>query len=96
MTGNDLRRTLEQLHLDLSQNPNLDSSTVQSLRTLAEDIQKVLERASSDGEVLASDEVENTTLADRMRGLIADFEVQHPQLTSTLSTIAERLSDMGI
>ena len=39
---------------------------------------------------------EEGTLQQRMDRLINDFEVQHPQLTSNLAIIAERLADMGI
>ncbi|MEQ1824728.1 MAG: DUF4404 family protein [Pirellula sp.] len=93
MSLNDLPATLEQLHLQLAQHPQLDEQSIQSLRVLAQDIENVLNQA--DGQ---SDKTQNAdmSLADRMRNLISDFEVQHPQLTNTLSTIAERLSDMGI
>lgn len=39
---------------------------------------------------------EERTLNQRLQDVIEDFETRHPQLTATLSQIADRLSDMGI
>jgi Domain of unknown function (DUF4404) len=110
MTNNDLSKILESLHTELIQNRELDEQAVRSLKALASDIQSALERSGYNqssnlssplGANEKSSDAENNdpahlTLADRMRSLIDDFEVQHPQLTNILSTIAERLSDMGI
>jgi hypothetical protein len=90
MSIRDLSAQLERLHQELALHPQLDAKSIESLRLIAQDIQEVLAR--SDAQTPST----NANLADRVRDLVADFEQRHPQLTNTLSTIAERLSDMGI
>jgi hypothetical protein len=43
-----------------------------------------------------ADDTNGETLSSRVQSFVDEFEIQHPQLTKTLSTIAERLADMGI
>jgi hypothetical protein len=93
MNNDDLPQTLEKLHLDLAKNPQLDEKTSQSLRSLIEEIQLVLARSGSDQ---PTELPSGPTLSERVSDLVADFEMRHPKLTTTLATIAERLSDMGI
>jgi hypothetical protein len=87
MNNDDLPQTLEKLHLDLAKNPQLDEKTSQSLRSLIEEIQLVLARSGSDQ---PTELPSGPTLSERVSDL------RHPKLTTTLATIAERLSDMGI
>lgn len=95
MKREELVTTLARLHQELAQTDKLDEQSIRSLQMLAKDIQSVLERSA---QTVASGDVHpaETTLSGRIRGMIEDFEVQHPQLSQTLSIIAERLSDMGI
>ena len=93
MAKDELSQTLDKLHRELSQSPQVDEQTLHSMRTLVEEIQAILAK---------SDTAEPTqpppalTINQRLQDLISDFEVRHPQLTATLSQIADRLTDMGI
>jgi len=91
----NLPATLHRLHEELTQAPKLDPSTLEELRVLAADIQRVLDSQSQEDAEETAD-LSDTTLRSRIHSLIDDFGSHHPQLTETLSIIAERLSDMGI
>jgi hypothetical protein len=91
----ELAKTLRQLHVELTNLPRLDAATLDSLRTLAGDIQKVIDSQTQEDADEPSD-ANAGTLSERIEALVNDFEAHHPQLTKTLSMIAERLSDMGI
>lgn len=93
MTNDELSRTLEKLHIELSQASNLDPQTTRLLRNLLEEIQTVIARSGDDE---STDNQESLSLSRRWNDVIVDFEVRHPQLTATLSQITNRLSEMGI
>ena len=104
MANEELAQTLDRLHQQLSHGPQLDEPTRESLRALLDEIQVVC--ANPDSAAQADDSaVESTpaqqpelerSLNQRLQDVIEDFETRHPQLTATLSQIADRLSDMGI
>lgn len=89
MSNEELSKTLEKLHQELSHTPQLDEQTIESMRSLLEEIQASLSRSDSD-------DSHPLTITQRIQELITDFETRHPQLTATLSQIADRLTDMGI
>lgn len=93
MSNDELSKTLEKLHEELSQNPQLDENTLQSMRSILDEIQAAISRI--DLAQPASDS-EPLTVTQRLQDMISDFEARHPQLTATLSQIADRLTDMGI
>ena len=92
MTNKDLEQTLDSLHQSLVDTPQIDEQTASKMRSLIDEIQLVLARSVTSTETPPS----NQTLTERVQELMADFGVHHPQLTSNLSYIAERLADMGI
>ncbi len=93
MAKDQLSQTLDKLHLELSQSPQVDEQTLHSMRTLVEEIQALLAKSGT-GE--PTQPAPPLTINQRLQDLISDFEVRHPQLTATLSQIADRLTDMGI
>lgn len=92
MTNNDLEATLDSLHQNLAESPQIDEQTAAKMRSLIDEIQLALARSAPSSDSSSSPQ----TLTERVKELIADFEVQHPKLTANLSLIAERLADMGI
>jgi len=100
----ELAKTLRSLHELLAQKPKLDDASLEALQVLASDIDKVIERQTQRGEedleegsgTDPEDSASSDSLSDRVQAFIDDVEAHHPQLTKTLSMIAERLSDMGI
>jgi hypothetical protein len=97
MANEALARSLERLQQQLSQGPELDESTSTSLQALLSEIQSVCARAEvSPAGAVPSEESPQHSLGDRLQRVIEDFESRHPQLTVTLSQIADQLSDLGI
>ena len=93
MGKDELSQTLDRLHSELSQSPQVDEQTLRSMRSLVEEIQGILAKAEKGEPTQPSPPL---TINQRLQDLISDFEVRHPQLTATLSQIADRLTDMGI
>jgi Domain of unknown function (DUF4404) len=95
-----LKEILAELHAELTRHPTLDAGTKESLRKVAGEITLALEgeAAEENAESVKGDaeRIESETLSSRVQSFVDEFELQHPQLTKTLSTIAERLADMGI
>ena len=92
MTNEDLEQTLDALHQNLADTPQIDEPTAAKMRLLIDEIQSALARTTPVPDATPS----HQTLTARVQELISDFEVNHPKLTSNLSLIAERLADMGI
>ena len=92
MTNDDLEATLDSLHQNLAESPQIDEQTAAKMRLLIDEIQLALARLAPSTDSSSSPQ----TLTERVKELIADFEVHHPKLTANLSLIAERLADMGI
>jgi len=89
MSNNALHDILDSLHKQLASLPSLTPQNIDDLKAIAAEIQTTLEKQSpSTGN--------SPTLSSRISLLVEDFETNHPQLTQTLSTLAERLADMGI
>jgi hypothetical protein len=93
-----LGEILKRLHSELSGQPRLDPGTVESLRVLAADIERALaaQPHASNTAGTESAPIAEGSLSSRVASVLEDFEAHHPQLTKTLSMIAERLADMGI
>lgn len=104
MTNEDLEQTLDSLHQNLADTPQIDEPTAAKMRLLIDEIQLALARTIPSSEPTPSHQPtpfhqptpSHQTLTERVRELIADFELNHPKLTANLSLIAERLADMGI
>ncbi len=93
MSNDELSKTLEKLHEELSHSPQLDENTLRSMRSILDEIQTAISRIDS---VPPASDSEPLTITQRLQEMISVFEARHPQLTATLSQIADRLTDMGI
>jgi hypothetical protein len=97
----ELANTLQELHAELERSPQLDSDAVAALRALMQEIQQKTSQSEDQETAKEEDEApsedsDSSEMLQRLQGMIEDFEAHHPQLTRTLSLVAERLSDMGI
>jgi hypothetical protein len=90
--SDELSEAMGRLHQELAQHPQLDASTVDSLKVLTSDIQRLIDEQAGKQPSLS----DASTLSSRIQEYVDEFESNHPQLTRTLSMIAERLADMGI
>lgn len=87
--------SIQQLHEYLEQHEPLDAAARQALLSIMGEIQRALESQPS-AESNATSAESPASLASQLTDWIAELEAKHPQLTQTLSQVADRLSDMGI
>ncbi len=93
MTTEELVNSIRRLHELLEKNEPLETTAKEALLAITEEIRQAL--ASADRTKQEATEAE-PTLASQVSDWIIELEAKHPQLTHTLSQIADRLSDMGI
>lgn len=94
MNDEELKQELNDLHLQLNQEMSesgkLDNETVASLKRIAGDIQRLLERQSG------QDTPAPETDTDSLEAMAVGFEVEHPQLAALLTRFNYLLGNMGI
>ena len=92
MPREELKRTLESLHEELSKSAEIDPEVRKLLTDVAGDIEQALqdEPPGSDAET------EHSDLIDRVNNLASHFEQQHPKLAQIIGRIADGLSQLGI
>ena len=90
--NNKLDQQLAEFRALLARSEHLEPETLEALRNLAGDIQQLLE--SNDPKLHAT--AGHSSVSERLSDWIDRFELEHPELTRTLSQVAERLADMGI
>lgn len=90
----ELKRNLDSVHDELARQPELDPQTVESLRKLLSEISTAIERSGT--QKSAESAAISDDFAGQVESLVTRFEAQHPQLSATLSKIANALASMGI
>jgi hypothetical protein len=93
MDKSKLQQTLTQVHSELADADSVDQDTRQLLTTLTNDIQRLLEK---DEAPPAAEEDSDGPLSKQVRGLMLQFESEHPKLTSALNQVADGLANLGI
>lgn len=88
MSKEDIREIVRRLHQEVGQTQELDPPSIEALRSIMGEIQELLDKQQEDAE--------SSTLSERLSNWISQLEARHPQLTSLLSQVTDRLSDMGI
>jgi hypothetical protein len=87
---NQLQQTLAELHESLVHVDQLDDETRQLMRTLTDDLQRLLEQ---EGKWQAED-VE--PVSNKLQDLLLRFETEHPQISGILGRLASSLANLGI
>jgi hypothetical protein len=82
--------TLQQLHTDLSQADRVDPATLQELRVVTDDINRLLDEKTE----TTPDDVDPVTRG--LKNLLLKFEAEHPQLSARIGEVADALAGMGI
>jgi hypothetical protein len=90
MDKQQLAKSLEQLHDQLSRVEQVDSETLARIRTLNDDIDRLLEEGGLDAGS------ESGPVSSGFRDLVLKFEAEHPQLSVALGRVADALAAMGI
>jgi hypothetical protein len=89
MDKQQLRAQLEQLHAELAQVENLDSTEAAMLRDLAGDIREILEREETHPG-------HYTGLGERLKEAVARLEASHPRVTDVMRQVIDQLAYLGI
>lgn len=84
MNNQELAKLLEKLHAEVDAIDSVDENSLKLLRELEKDIDELLDRSDT------------SSVLERLRDAIKQFEVSHPTLTSMLSEISNILSNAGI
>jgi uncharacterized protein DUF4404 len=91
MERNELIDKLAQLHADLSKTKEVDPATLERLRELTGDIDRLLDE--NDAEV-TEDQAEPITSG--LKNLLLKFEAEHPQFSAAVGKVADALAAIGI
>ena len=84
MPREELKRTLESLHEELSQSAKIDPEVRKLLTDVARDIEQTLQEEPPASE----SEAKHSDLIDRVNNLASHFEEQHPTLAQIIGRIA--------
>lgn len=90
MEKKELIETLQTLHHELAQPGSVDDEARASLKTLAGDIQQLLDQEQTESAEHVG------PLSTRVQDLTLQFETEHPQLTRVLNQVAAALANLGI
>ncbi len=90
MTNQQLRQTLEQLHVELEQTDNVDADTAAQLAELDRHIQTLLKRP--DQELMSK----HHGLTANLRGALVGLETASPRLTLYIERVLDAFNEMGI
>jgi len=93
MANESLRGELENLHNELSNLEGLDAPTLESLKKVAEDINKLLsvQQQTSQAEL---HEVQG--IREHLDDLAIRFDTEHPQIAGLLARLTDALGNIGI
>lgn len=93
MNTEELRTRLTSLHQLLGESPALDPESRTLLRTVVQDIEKVLHQpaAAAAGQASTTD-----TYGYRLEALATRFEADHPAITGALRQLTDLLGKAGI
>lgn len=92
MPQHELISTLQSLHAQLNDSKDVDPETRAMLKTITDDIQRLVDKTESS-------ETENQSAsheAKSLREMLIEFEVRHPHLGGLLERLTDGLSSIGI
>ena len=93
MANESLRGELENLHNELSNLEGLDAPTLESLKKVAEDIDKLLSQQQQAGE---EEQHELQGIREHLDDLAIRFDTEHPQIAGLLARLTDALGNIGI
>ncbi len=89
MERQQLIKTLDQLHADLSQTEHVDPETLARLLAITSDIQRIMsERPETSME-------EVSPVSSSLKDVLLKFEADHPELATSVGKVADALAAMG-
>ena len=91
MEKQELLKTLQALHDDLSQADKVDPDAERLLRTVTTDIHRLLDEQQESPE-----EEDSSSLSSQLRGMVLEWEAEHPRIARLIGQAADALSNLGI
>lgn len=91
MSDDSLQSKLERIHESLATAEGVDESTIEAMKTVAADIQRIIDSPAE-----SSEAQELTTIRKRVRDTVDEFESKHPHITEILGQITDLLASIGI
>ena len=85
-----LKESLENLHKELQNSPNIDEESTKILKELMADIQNILER---DENII---NLGTSKLLDPLKESAGKLEVSHPNITSAINIVISSLTNIGV
>lgn len=99
MPARKLNELLNELHRQLEQSDSIDDEAREGLRTIVEDIRRVMPdvaaEAGGDAGASGSDEPDERGFPERLTELVEQFEDEHPVLAKRLSLLITALGRIG-
>ena len=90
MPEKKLAEALNDLHDDLADADKVDAETREQLKTLMEDIRRILERSEN------RDKAEVEPVINNLRSMLLKLETDHPYTAGLLNRMADSLANLGI
>lgn len=90
MGQHELTQKLAQLHQELSQTDQVDPESLELLRKLTDDLDRLVARQGD------APNGETEEAAGGLKDLLLKFEADHPELSISLGKIADALASIGI
>ena len=89
MDKEQLQERLEELHAELQQVETPDANQQELLRTVARDVQEVLEKEGDHPQHYSG-------LSERLSEAVAQLEASHPRTTMLMRQVIDQLAFLGI
>lgn len=94
MANESLRGELDNLHNELSNLEGLDAPTLESLKKVAEDINKLLSQQQQTTGDAEQPEVQG--IREHLDDLAIRFDTEHPHIAGLLARLTDALGNIGI
>jgi hypothetical protein len=96
MDQNDLRDHLAKLRAQLTDAPQADPKSRQSLNDAMQDIHRLIEKPADTAAASAPAASPDTSLPDRLELIAVQFEADHPTLAASARRLVDLLAEVGI
>ena len=96
MNPEEMLSILKSLQEELEDAESIHPDHRKSLQSLTHEIQETLASHSSANEVTAVDSTATSTLSQRVKESVIEFEVRHPIIGGLVERLADGLAAMGI
>ena len=90
MSAIELQNLLKKLRTEINNIKVVDKSSVEMLDKMKKEIDRALERSE------AKQEIEKSSLVERLEKSVEHFEASHPELTAKMNNVINFLNNVGL